>query len=262
MKRIGIVVITILLSLSATAQHYYYYHGNKIYFNQNEYIRNISVDTGTPYQQRKVLLDSLNKYSTSIDTISNFSYRCYVDSLKLPHFFSTVALNASQIILNSPELTRNHSIFWADRKILSKIKYDVPIKPILDSIGVPYLSYEREEYDVLRYTINLNVDSAVLYAQKLYESGLFAFATPDFYSFMEVNGVEDNPYYANQWAVLNDSVNINVLPAWDITSGKNIRVAVIDVGVQLEHEDLVDNLEMGYDAVSDESMELFYLSPK
>ena len=257
MKKIGIVVITVLLSLSATAQHYYYYHGNKIYFNQNEYIRNICIDTDTPYQQRKVLLDSLNKYSTSIDTFSNFSYRCYIDSLKLPLFLSAIALNASLIKLNSPELTINHSIFWADRKILSKIKYDVPIKPILDSIGVPYISYEREEYDVLRYTISLNVDSAVFYAQKLYESGLFVFATSDFYSLVEVNSVEDNPYYANQWSVLNDSVNINVLPAWDITSGKNIRVAVIDVGVQLEHEDLVDNLEMGYDAVHDEFVELF-----
>ena len=35
-----------------------------------------------------------------------------------------------------------------------------------------------------------------------------------------------------------------------------IKVAVVDVGVQLEHEDLVDNLETGYDAVDNEFQEL------
>ena len=257
MKKIGIAIILLLISLSASAQHYYYYYGNKIYFNQNEYIRNICIDTEAPFPQRKDFVDSLFKYATSVDRFSDFSYRFYIDSTQLSQFISIISQNTTLIKLNSPELTRGHSVFWAVRKILSKIKYDVPIKPILDSLGVPYISFQKEKYNPRRYTIFLENDSAEFYAQKLYESGMFFFAEPDFYSIAEADGVEDNPLYSYQWPILNENVNINVLPAWNITSGKNIRVAVIDVGVQLDHEDLVDNLEMGYDAVDEEFVELF-----
>ncbi len=257
MKRIGILMGLMLVTLSICAQNYYYYHNSKVYFNQNDYVRNICIDTATQYQQRKILIDSLYKYSRGIDTFSNFSYRFYVDSTKLSRFNSVITQNFSLIKLDAPELTFGNSIFWSDRQILLKLKSNIPIKPILDSIGVQYTSFWREEYNPLRYNIALRVDSAVLYAQKLYESGKFIFAEPDFYCIADICGLEDNPMFARQWSVHSDSVSINVLPVWNTTSGKGTKVAVIDVGVQLEHEDLVDNLETGYDAVYEEFEELF-----
>ena len=66
---------------------------------------------------------------------------------------------------------------------------------------------------------------------------------------------EDTPsYYGSQWALDNKSYplfDINVLDAWEISKGAGIKVAVVDEGVDLDHEDLVGNLLPGYDAVNE-----------
>ena len=43
-------------------------------------------------------------------------------------------------------------------------------------------------------------------------------------------------------------MDINVTPAWDLATGAGVKVAVIDMGVDLNHPDLVNNLLPGYDA--------------
>jgi subtilisin family serine protease len=44
--------------------------------------------------------------------------------------------------------------------------------------------------------------------------------------------------------------DINVIPAWDQGyTGAGVTVAVVDEGVQLDHPDLISNLEFGYDAI-------------
>ena len=59
-----------------------------------------------------------------------------------------------------------------------------------------------------------------------------------------------NTYYSQQYYLHKSNstnVDINVLPAWNITSGNgSIKVAVIDEGVDRTHEDLMDNISNGY----------------
>lgn len=65
-----------------------------------------------------------------------------------------------------------------------------------------------------------------------------------------------NEFYANQWGLNNTGQNggtagidINAPEAWTLTRGCNdIRVAVIDQGVDLDHPDLAANLFPGFDA--------------
>lgn len=61
----------------------------------------------------------------------------------------------------------------------------------------------------------------------------------------------NDPYLGRQWSLFNDSTqhefvrgcDINVLPAWEITTGSNdVIVAVLDEGVQYDHEDLAANM--------------------
>ena len=59
--------------------------------------------------------------------------------------------------------------------------------------------------------------------------------------------VPNDPFYVTQWHY----PQINLPMAWDITSGTNAIVAVIDTGVVFKHPDLQGQLLPGYDFISD-----------
>lgn len=106
-------------------------------------------------------------------------------------------------------------------------------------------------------------------ANRLYETGLFAFAEPDF---IKLNMIEsapmpmvapppppNDPLYNTQWALDNTGSNstpvgtldadMDVPDAWLITTGSStIKIAIIDTGVDLAHPDLAGNLLGGFDA--------------
>ncbi len=63
------------------------------------------------------------------------------------------------------------------------------------------------------------------------------------------DGIPNDPLYSKQWA-LNTSNGINLEEAWAITKGsKDIKVAVIDTGVDPNHEELSDRLAPGFDFI-------------
>ena len=87
----------------------------------------------------------------------------------------------------------------------------------------------------------------------MYETGMCEYAEPNF--FQEIRYANDR--YPLQWGLNNTGqsggtpgLDINAEQAWTITRGNpNIKVAVIDSGVDLTHPDLQANLLPGYDAV-------------
>jgi proprotein convertase subtilisin/kexin type 2 len=59
-----------------------------------------------------------------------------------------------------------------------------------------------------------------------------------------------DPFFAEQWhlrntgqfPLANPGEDLNVIPAWNSTKGAGVRVAVVDRGVEITHEDLVANV--------------------
>ena len=86
----------------------------------------------------------------------------------------------------------------------------------------------------------------------LYESDYFEQAQPSFTRLLTVL----NTYYTDQWGLNNTGqqggttgIDINAPEAWELTEGSNnIVIAVLDNGVDLDHDDLEGNLLAGYDA--------------
>ena len=100
----------------------------------------------------------------------------------------------------------------------------------------------------------------------LEESGLFAYAELDFWRFGLLSAappVPNDPLYVEQWHLENDGsypqsppyntvdADIDAEAAWTSTTGNaNIRIAVIDDGVNTTNPDLAGQLAPGYDATA------------
>lgn len=91
-----------------------------------------------------------------------------------------------------------------------------------------------------------------------HDSGLLEYAAPDFCRFDVL--LSDDRYYSYQWGLKNtgqhgpSGIDINIEQAWSITQGSSdIKIAVVDTGVELTHPDLVGNLLVGYDATNQTS---------
>lgn len=71
---------------------------------------------------------------------------------------------------------------------------------------------------------------------------------PDMYS--NIKSCNSNPYYGYQYYLKNNlypGMDINVEPAWNLVTGSSkVTVAVVDTGVDLDHEDLKGALLQGY----------------
>ena len=77
-------------------------------------------------------------------------------------------------------------------------------------------------------------------------------AEPDYMiiSKQALSNETNNPKYSYQWGlnnILDPMIDVNAPEAWTLSTGENIRVAVIDEGVDLTHVDLYDNMLPGYD---------------
>jgi subtilisin family serine protease len=81
--------------------------------------------------------------------------------------------------------------------------------------------------------------------EKLDATSLFEFTQPNYLRFIELAGNPNDPLFASNWGL----AKMKLPEAWDITTGcSNIKIAIIDDGVQLNHPDLQPNLLPGFDA--------------
>ena len=89
---------------------------------------------------------------------------------------------------------------------------------------------------------------AMKMANLFYETGLFEWAAPNFFHFDILHS--NDTYFGNQWGLKNTGqysgsvntygIDIQAEPAWLITQGiPNIKVAVLDNGVDLTHPDFM-----------------------
>jgi len=109
------------------------------------------------------------------------------------------------------------------------------------------------EFDgIYMITLNVRLDDILRICRDLFRSNLVVFAEPVFIR----EARRFNPLFPQQWGLRNtgqsggtSGIDINAMQAWNITRGNSqIRVAVIDEGVDLMHLDLRDNLLPGFDA--------------
>ena len=110
-------------------------------------------------------------------------------------------------------------------------------------------------HEIYLVTLNIPLGDILSVCRDFYETGVCEMVEPSFFRTIEMCSA--NPHFPKQWGLHNinyPGIDINALGAWQITKGDpDIKIAVIDCGVQLDHPDLEDNLTLGYDAIYNQS---------
>ena len=75
-------------------------------------------------------------------------------------------------------------------------------------------------------------------------------ASADLNYIRKINAIPNDPHYARQWHY----PLLSLPSAWDVTTGQNAIVAVIDTGVLLNHPDLQGQFVAGYDFISNRNV--------
>lgn len=137
--------------------------------------------------------------------------------------FSTPYLNVRLKNEQDVQLLESYS-----KKYGLEITKKVPLMPLWYILSLSSLS-DKNAMDV---------------ANALWESGNFAAAVPD----LSADGIAfcaNDPEFGNQWGLYNGEypgIDISACDAWNISTGRGVKVAIIDGGIEKSHQDLCDNI--------------------
>ena len=251
MKHTGIILAMLMVSVwSSFAQSDFIYtpEGEKLYFTVRKdkilITTNQEVDIASLSEEAAVLAASKINRHTAILTLNP------VQTTAAEQIAQNSQVNDMTYMLENAE----GDLQCPTNKIFVKCNSRYTIEQVIADIEEQVLSVEMNypESQIYTLTLNTNLDNVLSLANALFETGLCEFAEPSFMRQIKLA----NTYYSDQWGLYNtgqyggtSGCDIKAPAAWTITKGdSNIKVAVIDEGVDLTHPDLEANLLFGYDS--------------
>ncbi len=107
---------------------------------------------------------------------------------------------------------------------------------------------ERNRFMPLWFTLSCNdtiLGSSIKQCNTFYNSGLFADIDPSFMFHFTTECTTSDPQFSQQWGLQNSTfanVDIDACDAWNVSTGVGTKVAVIDWGIDMTHDDLAANI--------------------
>lgn len=250
-KYILIILLFISYSIGLIAQTYYYYKGEKIplILNENKVCVNIPKSKGIVINN---LLKNINVLDKIRDEYFDISIIGQFDLSKLSAT-DTWRKEAGSILLSSCYNTKDGI------EVLSSPYLNVRLKKEQD-IGL-LLSYaekyklkivKQDSFMPLWYILSISSETgenALDIANTLWESGAFAASAPDLCADNLI--CSNDPLFNQQWGLHNSNytdIDISASLAWNYATGKNVKIAILDTGIDMDHIDLSSNISnLSYD---------------
>lgn len=189
---------------------------------------------------------------TTVNFIKGASYNALVlESREITPDDLRSFRSKKEIVSASYLLEYNGSFLAVTDEFVVKLKETATYAQLQDLAGQYGCAIGKEnEFVQNQFKLYVSKDSerdAMQTANLFYETGLFEFSEPNF---MDLDALDSlDPYFPEQWGLKNTALNgvdIKVEQAWAITKGSpDIKIAVIDQGVDLTHPDLQANLLPG-----------------
>lgn len=266
---IAVSVVMLILAFQGliSQSHYYYYQGNKIQIelDTEKLFLKFSEDATKAEKLRVISTISLSKSvdTSTIQTLHNFAIISMSGSRSITSVINTISsLNSNNsIMIAAPFFTYlpDSTSQGITEQFIVKLKNSSDLFE-LEQIATETNTtiYKQNEFMPDVYTLIADKNSqgnALEMANLFYESGKFEFCQPNFIRIVKPSCATD-PSFIHQWALKNTGQNggtqnadINICKAWEITQGcSNIKIAVVDEGVDITHPDLKLNLLTGFDA--------------
>lgn len=271
-KIVGIISLFLLILLSSTtagAQNdYYWYKGQQVFIEKvpgKKYVllQNVS-DTTT----LKVQLNLPTASVTHFDEIHDLAGI-------IPHGIASQSQNMWATLENTPDTSLGSftSVLYespyyktaSGERGFTHLFY-VKLKNAADILILEQLAIQnnvqllgKNQFMPLWFALScskLSSGNSLQMANLFYETGYFAAAQPDWISTLSTQCTTNDPYFGNQWGLENTGqgvgtagVDIKACGAWQYTKGsKDVIVAVIDEGIELDHPDLTNLHPLSYDA--------------
>lgn len=264
-NKIYISILAFLFSILGYAQsdYFYYYNNNKIFLNLDR--SSVTLITETDFLKSSVNtlnLKDFNLEQENLNTNYKFSKTEFQQTPNIIEYFQKINLlnSNSKIIKANPNFTNTiGQKFGLSNYLYIKLKNSSDYQLLVSkSQEKNIVIVEQNQFMPLWFTLKITkntVGNTLEVANQLYETGLFASCQPDFLS--DDRFCSNDPLFGSLWG-LNNSTNpnhdINVCQAWSITEGNGVNVAVLDTGIELTHNDLINNLSnLSYDSETNSS---------
>ena len=255
-KFILMILLLISCPIGIKAQtSYYYYKGKQIPLTLNESKVCVSIPKNKE-DVCKELLKDINVLETIRDDIFDIS---------IVRLSEINKLSISKSVLFSPSYkTRDGEEVFLTPYLNVRLKREQDIG-ILTSIAKRYglRIVKQDSLMPLWYILSVSSSTsknALDVANELWESGYFAASVPDLCS--DDLTCSDDPMFNQQWGLQNSvypGIDISATSAWNYATGKNIKIAILDKGVKLNHIDLMTNISnLSYDTETDSSPSVVY----
>lgn len=250
-KYLLMLLFIILCSAYMIAQTDYYYKGKKIplIINENKVcvsIPKVCVKTSERILANVKVLNKINDEKFDIFIIPQS------DLEKITTFVSG-GKNMKSVILTSCYLTEDKDEVFATPYMNVRLKKEQDLD-LLTSYAEKYglKIVKRDQLMPLWYILTITQDSeknSLECANLLWESGLFAASVPDLCS--DNLTCSDDPLFNMQWGLHNSNytdIDISASLAWNYATGKNVKIAILDSGIDMNHIDLSSNISnLSYD---------------
>ena len=255
------ILFIILCSIHTIAQtDFYYYKDKKIPLIVNENKICVTIPKDSKKTKERILANV-----KVLDTIKDETFETYI--LTRSEFEKLTSRDswdedAKSVILSSSYYTENNREVFASPYLYVKLKKEED-KDLLATYAENYkLDIVRHSSSMpLWYVLALTQDcdkNVLEYVNLLWESGQFAASEPDLCADNLICSVPSDPLFNQQWGLYNShniGKDINMNPIWTSTNpslynitGKNVKIAIIDTGVDLNHIDLASNIDsISYD---------------
>ncbi len=263
MKTFIIFFISLMLGISAICQDFFYSDNRKIYFEKAEHWLTVQV---TEDGIDKFRDETLDKYGLKErmhllpDSDSNFFWIEKRDGSKIE---VKNLQGETNIVRTFPAYYNINHVGDTIHSIITDVFHvrfadDVlkeDVKKMNEQYFVEIISTGFDNQYLLRLTEKSSLTTLEV-ANIYYEYDLTIWSLPAFFTKAKDQTIED-PYFENQWHLHNTGqgggvagVDINVVPAWDITTGSHdIIVAVAETGAVGQHEDFYEGqIVTGYHA--------------